>query len=89
VDPKTTAIVVTFDRPMRDQSFAVVGGGDHFPKTTGRPSYDQDCKVLTIPVELKPDWSYEFWLNRGKYDSFRSADGEMLQPVHVQFRTAK
>jgi hypothetical protein len=88
VDPRTTAIVVTFDRPMRDQSWAVVGGGEHFPKT-GKPSYDQDRKVLTIPVELKPDWQYEFWLNRGKYDSFRSADGESLQPVRVTFRTAK
>jgi hypothetical protein len=88
VDPRTTAIVVTFDRPMRDQSWAVVGGGEHFPKT-GKPSYDQDRKVLTIPVELKPDWQYEFWLNRGKYDSFRSADGESLQPIRVTFRTAK
>lgn len=88
VDPKLTAIVVTFDRPMQDGSWSVVGGGEHFPKTTGKLSYDADQKVLTIPVELKPDWDYEFWLNRGKYNSFRSADGEMLQPVHVKFRTA-
>jgi len=86
VDPATTAIVITFDRPMQD-GMAVVGGGEHFPKTTGKPSYDAARKVLTIPVTLKPDWDYEFWLNRGKYDSFRSADGEALAPVHVRWKT--
>lgn len=87
VDPATTAIVVTFDRPMRDGAWAVVGGGPHFPETTGRPSYDAERKVLTIPVKLKPDWDYELWLNRGRFDSFQSQDGVKLQPVKVTFRT--
>ncbi|MFY9344608.1 MAG: DUF4932 domain-containing protein [Planctomycetota bacterium] len=87
VDPATTAIVVTFDRPMRDQSWALVGGGEHFPESAGKLSYDEARKVLTIPVKLKPDWQYEFWLNRGKYDSFKSEDGEPLTSVHVRFKT--
>ncbi len=87
VDPATTAIVVTFDRAMRDQGWSVVGGGPNFPEMTGKPSYDQDRKVLTIPVKLKPDWQYELWLNRGKFDSFRSEAGEALSPVHVTFKT--
>ena len=86
VDPATKAIVVTFDRPMRDGCWAVVGGGEHFPKT-GKPSYDAARKVLTIPVELKPNWRYELWLNRGKYDSFQSEDGHKLRSVHVTFHT--
>ena len=87
VDPATTAIVITFDRPMQDGSWAVVGGGEHFPQITGKLSYDAARKVLTIPVQLKPDWDYEFWLNRGKYDSFRSADGAVLASVHVRWKT--
>ncbi len=87
VDPGLAALVITFDRPMQDQMWAVVGGGEHFPKLQGKPSYDAARKVLTIPVELRPDWEYELWLNRGKYDSFRSTEGERLQPVHVKFRT--
>lgn len=87
VDPATTAIVVTFDRPMLDRAWSVVGGGPALPKTTGAPSYDEECRVLTLPVELEPDWSYEFWLNRGKFQSFQSADRVRLQPVHVQFKT--
>jgi hypothetical protein len=86
VDPATTALVVTFDRPMRNQSWAVVGGGEHFPKL-GKPGYDAERKVLTIPCELKPEWRYEFWLNRGQYQSFRSAGGEALAPVKVTFYT--
>jgi hypothetical protein len=87
VDPATQALVVTFDRPMRDGSWAVVGGGEHYPGTTGKPSYDASYKVLTVPIMLKADWSYELWLNRGKFDTFRSEDGTPLQPVHVTFKT--
>jgi hypothetical protein len=87
VDPALKALVITFDRPMQDGMWAVVGGGEHFPKTTGKPSYDKARKVLTVPVELKPDWDYELWLNRGKYDSFRSEDGEVLASVKVTFKT--
>ena len=85
-DPATQALVVTFDRPMKDGSWAVVGGGEHYPKM-GKPSYDASRKVLTVPLELKPDWSYELWLNHGKFDTFRSEDGTPLQPVHVTFKT--
>jgi len=87
VDPGLTRLEVTFDRPMKDGAWAVVGGGPHFPETTGRPSYDATRKVLTIPVKLKPEWDYELWLNRGKFDSFRSEQGGILEPVRVTFRT--
>jgi hypothetical protein len=87
VDPATTALVVTFDRPMRDGAWAVVGGGPHFPKITGKPSYDPARRILTIPVELQPSWSYDLWLNRGRFDSFQAADGTRLRPVHVTFTT--
>lgn len=87
VDPATTEIRVTFSRPMRDGAWAFVGGGPHYPETTGRPSYDAARKVITLPVKLKPAWRYEFWLNRGKYNSFCSEDNVPLEPVRVAFRT--
>lgn len=87
VDPGLTALVITFDRPMRDGGWAVVGGGEHFPELTGKPSYDQECKVLTVPCKLKPSWRYELWLNRGRFDTFRAADGTPLASVHVTFTT--
>jgi hypothetical protein len=88
-DPAAQAIVITFDRPMRDKSWAFVGGGPHFPKTTGQPSYDATRTVLTLPVELRPDWSYEFWLNRGSFESFQAQDGTKLAPVRVHFETRR
>jgi len=88
VDPATDRIVVTFDRPMRDKCWAVVKTGAPFPETRGKLSFDRERKILTIPVKLKPDTRYEFWLNRGKFNSFQSEDGEPLRPVRVRFRTA-
>jgi hypothetical protein len=87
VDPQLALLTVAFDRPMQDQSWSVVGGGPHFPELAGKPSYDKERKVFSVAVRLKPDWSYEFWLNRGEYMAFRSAEGVPLAPVHVTFRT--
>jgi len=89
VDPNLKEIKVTFDRPMMDKCWAVVGGGPHFPEIVGELSYDQACKVLTIPVRLKPGWSYQFWLNRGKFSSFQSQEGIPLESVAVTFETRR
>jgi len=86
-DPELTAIVIEFDRPMKDGSWSVVGGGPHFPEVAGQPSYDAARRVLTWPVKLKPDWSYEFFLNSGKFQGFRAEDGAPLRPTHVTFQT--
>ena len=40
VDPALAIIKVTFDRPMKDQSWSLVGGGPHFPEITGKPRFD-------------------------------------------------
>jgi len=88
VDPDLEAIKITFDRPMQDRMWAVVGGGTHFPEITGDISYDSARKILTVPVKLKPNWSYEFYLNSDTFQTFRSAEGFVLKPVHVTFKTA-
>lgn len=87
VDPNLVSIQVTFDRPMRDRSWSMVGGGPHFPETTGSCHYDQARITWTVPVKLKPGWDYEFQLNSLTYDSFRSEEGVPLEPVVVKFRT--
>lgn len=87
VDPAITEIKITFDRPMVNGSWALVGGGPNYPETTGKPSYDKECRVLTVPVRLKPDWEYRFWLNSTQYDAFRSQESIPLEPVGVRFRT--
>jgi hypothetical protein len=88
VDPKLTAIQVVFDRPMTDKSWSLVGAGAHFPGTGTGAHYDAECKIWTVPVTLKPDWSYEFMLNSETYRSFVSEEGVPLEPVSVTFKTA-
>ena len=87
VDPDLTAIQVVFDRPMADQSWSLVGGGPHCPKTGNGAHYDAQHKIWTVPVTLKPDWSYEFMLNSETFDAFRSEEGVPLEPVSVTFKT--
>jgi hypothetical protein len=88
VDPGLTAIQVVFDRSMADKSWSLVGGGPNYPKTGKGAHYDAERKIWTVPVELKPDWSYEFMLNSETYDAFRSEEGVPLEPVSVTFKTA-
>jgi hypothetical protein len=88
VDPGLTNVQVVFDRPMADKSWAFVGGGPHCPKAGKGPHYDAERKVWTMPVELKPDWSYEFMLNSETYVGFASEKGVPLEPVSVTFKTA-
>jgi hypothetical protein len=89
VDPSLTKIVVVFDRPMRDRSWSMVGGGPNYPESAGKPSYDAKRTTWSIPVKLKPDWSYEFMLNAGRFTAFQSEEGVPLAPVRVTFKTAK
>lgn len=87
VDPALKAMRITFDRPMQDNMWSIVGGGPNFPELTGKPAYDKARKVLTVPMKLKPGWRYELWLNRNQFNAFRSADGVPLDSVAVTFKT--
>jgi hypothetical protein len=91
VDPSLKAIVVTFDRPMQDRSWAVVtlGSPDQHPKSAGPVSYDATRKVFTMPVELQPAKEYVFGLNAEPYLGFRSQEGIPLAPVVVRFKTKR
>ena len=92
VDPNLKTIVISFDRPMRDKSWALMllGDMDHFPGKGGELAYDKDCRVLTIPVKtLKPDWEYTFGLNSEGTAGFVSREGIPLYPVVVRFKTRK
>jgi len=87
VDPNTTRLTFTFDRPLDTKggySFDIGSGGNaHWPieKVLG---FNETGSTFTIQVKLKPDWEYEMVLTgRG----FRTKDGYPLQPYPVKFRT--
>jgi hypothetical protein len=89
VDPNLKEIRVVFDRPMKDGTWSLVGGGPHFPELTGKPSYNKDRTVWTVAVKLKPDWTYEVMLNSDSFHGFQAEDGTPLEPVEVSFSTKK
>ncbi len=89
VDPDLAAIRIVFDRPMKDGPWKLHGGGPHFPEITGPPTYNATRRTLTVPVRLKPLWSYEFRLNADGDDGIRSETGVPLPPACVTFRTGE
>ncbi|MFC1744421.1 DUF4932 domain-containing protein [Candidatus Riflebacteria bacterium] len=89
VAPDTTSIIITFDRPMMDNSWSIVGGVPNFPKISDRIFYNTTHTVLTVPVKLKPNWHYQFQLNSTRYRGFKDKAGNALKPMKVNFRTAK
>jgi hypothetical protein len=87
VDPALAEIVVRFDRAMDRCCFGVNDiAGAPSPKM-GKGSFDESGRVFTIPVTLEPDKEYGFTLNWPGGDVFRSAEGVVLSPVEVRFRT--
>ena len=88
VDPATTSISVTFDRPMKDKSWSwAYEDKEAFPETTGQPSYNQDRTINTLPVKLKPNTTYVIWINTSKLTGFQSPDGKPATPYKLTFTT--
>ena len=87
VDPARTSITIEFDRPMRDQSWSVVGTKAELPAITGKPFYDRVRRVLTLPVQLEPGRTYRIRLNDEVRTGFQAENGAVLLPVVVEFRT--
>jgi hypothetical protein len=83
---KTTRLVVTFDRAMRDAGWSFCGGGPAFPAFKGKPRWESPKRIV-VDVELEPDHDYRLSLNCPAATNFRSADGVALQPVPWSFST--
>ncbi len=74
--PGNATLELRFDRPM-DGRIAIYGD---VPKVTGKPQWDEEKRVLRIPVLLAAGASYQVLLNNETEDGFASADGEKLAP---------
>ncbi len=90
VDPNLKEIKVTFDRPMSKTSWSFCQRSYHdFPESLSQPSYDESGTVITLPVQVVPERTYNIYLNSPPYIGFRSAKGGVLQSVHYTFTTGK
>ena len=75
VDPATPEIRIVFDQPMSRGGFSVVGGGETYPKTRGKPTWVND-RTCVLPVALEPEHEYWLSINSDRFTNFRSAGGE-------------
>lgn len=87
VDPSLTAITVTFDQRMRDQSWSWTGGGETYPTTTGKPSYDSARTTCTLPVKLEPGKAYWIGINSPSHKNFASANNVPADWYAIAFAT--
>lgn len=88
VDPDTTQISVTFSRPMMNFSWSWVGGGEHYPETTGDPKYDKSRTTCTLPVKLQPGQWYWIGINSEKFVYFQTERHIPAKPYVILFATA-
>ena len=90
VDPNLKEIKVTFDRPMSTTSWSFCQRSDSdFPEVLTKPSFDKTGTVITLPVRLVPERTYNIYLNSPPFIGFQSAKGGVLQSVHYTFTTGK
>jgi hypothetical protein len=87
VAASVTRITVTFDRKMADGSWSWTGGGDTYPQTTGRPSYDAPRRACSLPVKLEPGKVYCLGINSPSFRNFRAEDGASARPYMIVFAT--
>jgi RNA polymerase sigma-70 factor (ECF subfamily) len=88
VDAGVGEIRVTFSKEMLDMTWSWSQLSDAtFPKTTGKPRYDNDRRTCVLPVKLEPGKTYAIWLNSEKFGNFKDADGRKAVPYLLVFRT--
>lgn len=90
VDPKLTAIKVTFSKDMEDGSWSwATLSKENFPKVDGKPKYLADRRTCVLPVKLEPGKTYAIWVNSEKFNNFKDAGGRSAVPYLLVFKTKK
>lgn len=86
VDPALREIRVEFDQDMRRGSFSWCGGGESFPKTVGKPTWDGP-RTAVLRVRLKPDHDYRLSVNCRSARKFVGLRGAPARAYPIAFRT--
>lgn len=87
VSSDLTEITVTFDQPMMDGSWSWTGGGDTFPKITGKIHYDPARRTCTLPVKLEPGKVYWVGINSPSHKNFKTPKRVPAQRYVILFAT--
>jgi|CXWL01.1.fsa_nt_gi hypothetical protein len=87
VDPATTVLRATFDRPMAAGWSWVREATGEFPATTGDAYFETNEQTAALPVRLAPGTTYVIWLNSREHTDFRDQAGTAAEPVRWVFTT--
>ena len=87
VSPSLKSIKVMFDQPMMDLSWSWCGSGDTYPKTTGKPRYNQSKTTCSLPVGLEPGKVYWVGINSPSYKNFKTMAHIPATPYVILFAT--
>jgi DNA-binding CsgD family transcriptional regulator len=89
VDAGPINLSVTFDRPMRKQSYSFVQTSEETYPHCGRnqPTQSADGRTFTLKCEVQARHHYEIWFNRPPYMNFVDENGAPAMPLGLRFRT--
>jgi hypothetical protein len=90
VDPALAEIKVTFDRPMRTETWSWVklDACGQFPGAAGgTPRFDGGARVCSLPVRLMPNTVYAVSINSFENTGFKDRNGAPALPYGWTFRT--
>lgn len=88
VDPFLSKITVTFDKPMRDNSWSWSKENARlFPKVTGEPTYVNNETTCVLPVALEEGKRYTVWINKDNFQNFKDTNGVPVEPYKFEFKT--
>ena len=86
VDPGIAEIKIEFDQPMNPGGRSIVGGGESFPKISGKPSWT-NATTIVIPVTLEPEHQYQLSVNSDSFKGFQNKKGEPAEWYMIRFKT--
>ena len=76
-----------FARAMRNGAWSWTGGGDTFPKSEGKISYDDSLTTCTMTVKLEPGKVYWVGINSPSHRNFKSAECVPARRYVILFAT--
>jgi hypothetical protein len=91
VDASLKELKFTFSKDMMDGNWSVCQvSKEHFPESgVGKIHYLPDKRTCVMPVKLQPGRTYVLWLNLGRFQNFRDAEGHSSVPYQLVFETRK
>ena len=73
---------------MLNDSWSWTGGGETYPKVTGKISYDPTRTTCTLPVKLEPGKVYWIGINSPSFRNFQNAANVPVRWYVILFATA-